>query len=232
VIVGQQRKGSTESASTLSLRQAFANSQRCEELVLVGWGPVMHRFLEVPPMKQHPRSVSSRIPIISFVDTPEYAQSRLAEKLTAMNLVKIDIVEDMFLLHFSTNQSCSDFSRVIDSAWLVSTDLDSIASLRIDPVRWSVSQLQLLSDRHAIVEWICRVRDFATAHDTAVRPADVRSLWRVAIERPYHLNEIMAKWDEASTIPSEMKPPRDKDGDLVRFELAELISHKTITKDD
>jgi hypothetical protein len=205
---------------------SFSELLTKEEIAIATWR-VPSRYADIPPAKCHPREISSPAPIVSLADIPKFAQGEFQDRWTAMNLVRVDIQQDLWLLTFSTQSSpTSLFEKVPDSnAWIGASFSDSFSALQY---RLTPNDFVLLNRSDPIVNWLIRLRDAAAVDSSVVDQKYAIAAWQTASKKPWDMRTLIALWDENPNVPLDLRPPRKEDGQLIRHDYRDLIGRYTV----
>ena len=184
-----------------------------------------------PPVKQHPSAVNSIVPIVSTADVPSFARDRLIKKIHNMNLIGLEASEDLWLLHFSTDQTAPGFYRSHHETpgWVVPVDLKGGVLFDCRDLGEGGTYFILLARDHDITRWLALLREHAKIAPTIVVPEHVEAAWLAASKTWWRLPELIKKWSELPTIPTKVKP-RIQLGKRPNFNGGDLFCRRTVTE--
>jgi hypothetical protein len=184
-------------------------------------------------MERHPRDVAAAVPIVSWSDIPSFCQERFLRKITEMNLINVDVSGDLLILRFSAARGHPGFYRSHGKSigWVVPTDLKGNAALQCNFLYQDGEYLSLLDQNHPVVRWLCLVRERAKEDPVGVEPIHIEAVWKTVARSPFEMDKVLERWNKNNEIASELKPPTDENGILLRFEYADLVSRRTLPLD-
>ena len=202
---------------------------------LMALGEVMVAFWdgppygERPPTRRHPRDFSSVAPVISSADVPKFAVDWFQTKVQGMNLIGMEHRDDLQVLHFSTTQRRPDFWRVDDdsSTWVAPASLMG-AGQGTFYLAWDRSlPIYVLDARHPVVQWLCLLREKSRKYPTFGK--EIEGIWRVgACGYYWDMERLLEKWAKDPAVPPELRPPKDGNGEVIRFLRYEASGRPTI----
>jgi len=203
-----------------------------DDVVIPAW-TIPYSDKPRPQLKRHPREIALDVPIVSWSDTPRFCDDRVLERIDSMNLIGVETIEDLWLLHFSTVQCSPGFYRAHQEsrAWVVPIDLKGVAALRCEFLGSAGSYFHLLNQHHEMIEWLCRLREYSRKNPSIVKCEHVEAAWKTASTAWYSMRDLVLRWADSKTIPDDLKPPRNRDGVLLAFGNAELYSRATLPLD-
>ena len=206
-----------------------------EEIMIPAWiAPEAGSSRASRPMKCHPRDVDSIAPIVSVVDVPGFCQDRFLEMVNRMNLIGAAAKkEDLWLFHFSATKANADIYRAHGEShgWVAPIELKQAAGLRCDFLGEVRSQFYVLAREHPVTRWLAHLRESSRANPLTIKPEYVEMLWRTAATEWFNLDDLLAKWANDPKVPTEFKPPTEKNSGLTRFNCTSLISRTTVSAD-
>lgn len=205
------------------------------EVVIPAWMS-RNSVLDEPraQMERHPKDILSIVPIVSWSDTPSFSDERFLAKINGMNLIGLETIRDLWLLHFSETESSPEFYRAHrDSrAWVVPTDLKEVSALRCEFLGKAGTYFYILNQNHEIVRWLCLLRDYSSKDPTIVKPEHVEAAWHKASTAWYEMDDLLVRWANSPDIPDELKPPTNTKRHLWAFSCAQLDSHATVPRNE
>ena len=200
-----------------------------EDLVFAAWDMPPYCFRQAgPPMKRHPKDVQSSLPIVSWSDTPVFSDERFKKKVHGMNLCGVETHEDLGLFTFSSTKTGYGFERVHPGhpSWVAPLSLGGASGVNLDP---SLGCYFTVLDRDdQVVRWLSSLRVAAISQPCVIDPASVEACWLTAVDKPFNMSELIAKWAGDPRVPEALKPPKDDRGNLVRLGVAKLRGRSTV----
>jgi len=205
-----------------------------DEVVIPAWA-AQHSppRRQPPPTYGHHREARSTAPIVSLSDTPGFAYDRFVKKINVMNLIGAASNQDLWLFHFSATPKNPLYYRAHSEshAWVAPLDLKRVAGLRCDFLGKAESQFYLLDHEHAVIRWLCLLREFSNQYPSTIKRDHVEATWRVASKEWYKLDDLLSEWANDRTLPPELKPPTDQNGGLTRFHCTSLVTRTTLSSE-
>jgi len=185
-----------------------------------------------PPIRQHPKDISSSVAIVSYAEMPDFSDDRVVEKIHNMNLCSVEQHDDLWLLTFSNTETGDGFERAFPDVplWISSLSLNGKTSLTLKDIGHYGPELCILDREAPIVQWLSNLRIAAAQDKAPINSADAEAVWRTATKW-YLMDKLIERWADDPGIPESLKPPRDAEGDLLPFETLDLKGRRTILDD-
>jgi hypothetical protein len=170
-----------------------------------------------PAIKRHPSEVTCSNPILSLADVPDFGKESVHNMLASMQLTEVEREDDLWLLTFSTDLETRLFRPYSEKKWYVTEFPSNYGRLEVDTGVYRQKCI-VFRRSHPVVDWLLRLSTSAAASNRFDHTT-IFSLWEIAAESWFRLDDVLEKWHSDESVPDELRPPRVKHHILQNTEL-------------
>ena len=150
-----------------------------------------------------------------------------------MNLIGLDLNDDLWLLHFSQTHTHPRFCKAHKESdgWVVPFNLQGNACLDCEFSGVAGRSFYILDHEHEIIRWLVRLRETIEENPPPVSLEDVETAWQTASTKWYMMDALLRRWSKSPNVPDELKPPKDRNGNVVSYRNSELRTRRTVSSE-